>query len=34
MSGVDANQLVVVDETGSNLDLSPLYGWALKGERA
>ena len=34
MSGGDANQLVVVDETGSNLGLTPLYGWALKGERA
>lgn len=34
MSGVDAHQLVVVDETGANLGLTPLYGWALKGERA
>lgn len=34
MSGVDAKQLVVVDETGSNLGLTPLYGWALQGERA
>ena len=34
MSGVDANQLVVVDETGSNIGLTPLYAWALKGERA
>ncbi len=33
MSEVDANHLVVVDETGSNLGLTPLYGWALKGER-
>jgi len=34
MSGVDAKQLVVVDETGSNIGLTPLYGWARKGERA
>lgn len=34
MSGVDANQLVVVDETGSNIGLTPLYAWALKGARA
>jgi transposase len=34
MSGVDANRLVVVDETASNLGLTPLYAWALKGERA
>ena len=34
MSGVDAKQLVVVDETGSNIGLTPLYAWALKGERA
>ncbi len=31
---MDAKQLVGVDETGSNLGLTPLYGWALKGERA
>ncbi len=34
MSGVDANQLVIVDETGSNIGLTPLYAWAAKGERA
>src|SRR5205085_9114825 len=34
MSGVDANQLVIVDETGSNIGLTPLYAWAPKGERA
>ena len=34
MKEVDANQLVVVDETGSNLGLTPLYAWAPKGQRA
>ena len=34
MKEVDANHLVVVDETGSNLGLTPLYAWAPKGQRA
>jgi transposase len=34
MKHVDANQLVVVDETGSNIGLTPLYAWAPQGERA
>jgi hypothetical protein len=31
---VKAEQLVFVDEMGSNISLSPLYGWAPRGERA
>ena len=34
MKGADANALVVVDETGSNIGLTPLYAWAPKGQRA
>jgi transposase len=34
MKGADANSLVVVDETGSNIGLTPLYAWAPKGQRA
>jgi transposase len=34
MKDVDANQLVLVDETGSNIGLTPLYAWAPKGQRA
>jgi transposase len=34
MKDVDANQLVIVDETGSNIGLTPLYAWAPKGQRA
>jgi hypothetical protein len=30
---VDATRLVVVDESGSNIGLTPLYGWAPKGSR-
>ena len=30
----DARRVVVVDEMGTNTSLSPLYGWAVKGERA
>ena len=30
----DASHLVIVDECGSNSALTPLYGWAPKGERA
>lgn len=26
--------LVVVDESGSNIGLTPLYAWAPRGERA
>jgi transposase len=31
---LDARRLVFVDEMGTNISLSPLYGWAKKGERA
>jgi len=34
MKKVDANQLVIVDETGSHIGLTPLYAWAPKGQRA
>ena len=29
-----ARRLVFVDEMGTNISLSPLYGWSRKGERA
>jgi len=31
---VDAERLVFADEMGTNVSLSPLYGWSRKGERA
>jgi transposase len=31
---LDARKLVFVDESGTNITLAPLYGWAPKGERA
>ena len=31
---LDATQLVVIDEVGSNLDLTPTHAWARVGERA
>jgi transposase len=31
---LDPNKLVFVDESGTNITLAPLYGWAPKGERA
>jgi transposase len=31
---LDARRLVFVDEMGTNISLSPLYAWALKGQRA
>jgi len=31
---VEAEQLVFVDEMGSNISLSPLYAWAPRGKRA
>jgi hypothetical protein len=31
---VDARSLVFVDEMGTNISLSPVYGWAKRGERA
>jgi DDE superfamily endonuclease len=31
---LDARPVVFVDEMGTNTSLSPLYGWAKKGERA
>jgi transposase len=30
----DAHSLVFVDEMGTNISLSPLYGWVKKGQRA
>jgi transposase len=33
-SELDATKLVVVDEIGSNLDLTPTHAWAPVGERA
>src|SRR5436305_8579013 len=30
----DATKLVIVDETGSNIGLTPLYAWAPRGQRA
>ena len=34
MKLVDARKLVIVDETGSNIGLTPLYAWAPRGQRA
>jgi transposase len=34
MKQVDATKLVIVDETGSNIGLTPLYAWAPRGKRA
>jgi transposase len=34
MKHVDATQLVIVDETGSNIGLTAVYAWAPHGERA
>src|SRR5215469_2452644 len=34
MKQVDAKRLVIVDECGSNIALTPLYGWAPQGQRA
>jgi transposase len=31
---LDARSLVFVDEMGTNVSLSPIYGWAKKGQRA
>jgi len=31
---LDARHLVFIDECGSNIALTPRYGWALKGQRA
>ena len=31
---LDARRVVFVDEMGTNISLSPLYAWALKGQRA
>jgi hypothetical protein len=33
-AGIDAKQLVFVDEMGTNTSLAPLYGWSRRGERA
>jgi len=33
MKHVDARCVVVVDECGSNIALTPLYGWAPQGQR-
>lgn len=34
MQALDSERLVFVDECGSHIALTPLYGWAPKGERA
>ena len=34
VQSLDARSLVFVDEMGTNISLSPIYGWAKKGERA
>lgn len=34
MKQVDATQLVVVDETGSNIGLTPIYARAPRGQHA
>jgi transposase len=34
MKQVDASRLVIVDECGSHIALTPLYGWAPTGQRA
>ena len=34
MKQIDATKLVIVDETGSNIGLTPIYAWAPQGERA
>ena len=34
IKGIDASKLLVVDETGSNIGLTPLYARAPQGERA
>jgi hypothetical protein len=31
---LDARSLLFVDEMGINTSLSPIYGWAKKGQRA
>jgi hypothetical protein len=31
---LDARRLVFVDEMGTNVSLSPLHAWALKGQKA
>ena len=31
---LDARSLVFVDEMGTNVSLSPIYGWSKKGQRA
>jgi transposase len=31
---LDARSLIFVDEMGTNVSLSPIYGWSKKGERA
>lgn len=33
MSQLDARQLIFLDECGSNIALTPRYGWAPKGQR-
>jgi hypothetical protein len=31
---LDTRSVVFVDEMGTNVSLSPIYGWSRKGERA
>ena len=33
-AGIDAKQLVFVDEMGTNTSFAPLYGWSRRGQRA
>jgi len=33
LKSLDPKKLVFVDESGTNITLAPLYGWAPKGER-
>jgi hypothetical protein len=34
VSHLDARQVVFMDESGTHVALTPLYAWALKGQRA
>ena len=34
MANIEVERLVFIDESGSNLAMTPLYAWAPQGERA
>jgi len=34
VSQLDARQVIFVDESGTHVGLTPLYGWAPKGQQA